>query len=129
LTLAIDASASAIDASTSPGHDKSADRSLKRWRSLIDARPKGAPAIGDRRSMDIDADSRRMNVRAGPVAVIAVLIVMIANDHGRIRVIDTLRNAGAIVADLPAHLVGIGGVREREPHGGGRDANQNLTHG
>jgi hypothetical protein len=79
--------------------------------------------------MDVDAYSRRMKVHAGPVAVIAILIVMIADDHVGIRVIDTLRNAGAIVANLPAHLVGIGGVREREPYGGRRDANQNLAHG
>jgi hypothetical protein len=79
--------------------------------------------------MDFDANSRRMNVHAGPIAAIAVLIVMIANDHTGIRVVDALRNARAIVAVLPAHLVGIGGMREREPYGGRRDANQNLAHG
>jgi hypothetical protein len=70
-----------------------------------------------------------MNVYAGPVAVIAVLIVMIANDHAGIRVVDALRNARAVITVLPTHLVGIGGVREREPYGSRRDANQNLAHG
>jgi hypothetical protein len=79
--------------------------------------------------MDVDADSGHMNVHAGRVAVIAVLIVMIADDYTGIRMVDAFRRARALVANLPAHLVGIGGVREREPYGGRRNADQNLAHG
>jgi len=78
--------------------------------------------------MDIDAYTRRVNVDARRVRTIAPVIVTIADDDVGIRMVDAFRHARALIANLPADLVGIGGVREREPQGGRRDANQEFAH-
>lgn len=61
------------------------------------------------------------------IVIPITIVVMFANDHLGIRTVYASGNACSIVADLTANLFGAGGMREREPHCGRRDAKQNLA--
>src|ERR1700722_8694871 len=54
-----------------------------------------------------------VNARAAIVAI-AILIV-VANDHRCVGMVDAFGDAGPAVADLIANALGIGGLREHKP--------------
>jgi hypothetical protein len=80
-----------------------------------------------RLTADVDADTRRVNIDAVFIMV-APVFVTIANDHSGVGILDAFGNACSIVADLPAHPFGIGGVREGKPDSRRRHANQKFAH-
>src|SRR5580704_11067038 len=68
--------------------------------------------------MDVDARA----------AIVAILIV-VANDHRCVGMVDAFGDAGAAVADLIANALGIGGLREHEPECCCDDAKEYFAHG
>jgi hypothetical protein len=79
---------------------------------------------------DLDAYSRHLNVHARSRRwMIPIAVIVIADDDIGIGMVHAFGNACSIVADLLADLLGIGGMREREPQSRRGNANQEFAHG
>jgi hypothetical protein len=75
---------------------------------------------------DVDVHARSMDVEAR--TAITAQAIMVVFDDGSIRVVHTFGDARAVVADLIANPLGIGGLREYEPQCGRGDAKKYLAH-
>jgi hypothetical protein len=74
----------------------------------------------------VDVDARDMDVNTW-AAIVAILVV-VANDHRRIGMVDAFGDAGPAVADLIANALGIGGLREHKPECCCDDAEEYFAH-
>jgi hypothetical protein len=82
-----------------------------------------------RLTADLDGRAGHANTEVRSTVVIAIIIVvMVANNQVGIRMVDASGHACAVIADLPANLLGIGGMGERKPQSGRRHANQDFAH-
>jgi hypothetical protein len=75
---------------------------------------------------NVDVHAWRMDV--DPRAAVVTPAIMVMFDDGSIRVVHTFGDARAVVADLIANPLGIGGLREYEPQCGRDDAKKYLAH-